>query len=220
MPSHGHGPLHSFAISAHAASPEPFPQRSRPLQPAPHHARSRPRRAETPQGGQRPAHRRRRPRLAAGPVPGRRRRRPHRPGRFRRGRFQQPPAPGAARHRRRRPAQAALGPRPARRPSTPRCGSTCTRRASTSANALELFEPYDIIIDGTDNFPTRYLVNDACVLLKKPNVYGSIFRFDGQASVFYPGRRARATAASIPSRRRRARCRAAPRAACWASCRA
>src|SRR5713226_5859554 len=56
----------------------------------------------------------------------------------------------------------------------------------TSANALALFESYDIIIDGTDNFPTRYLVNDACVLLKKPNVYGSIFRFDGQASVFYP----------------------------------
>src|SRR5262245_13989984 len=57
----------------------------------------------------------------------------------------------------------------------------------TSANALQLFEGYDVIIDGTDNFPTRYLVNDACVLLKKPNVYGSIFRFDGQASVFYPG---------------------------------
>jgi molybdopterin/thiamine biosynthesis adenylyltransferase/rhodanese-related sulfurtransferase len=56
----------------------------------------------------------------------------------------------------------------------------------TSANALAILEPYDIIIDGTDNFPTRYLVNDACVLLKKPNVYGSIFRFDGQASVFYP----------------------------------
>src|SRR5690348_5914134 len=56
----------------------------------------------------------------------------------------------------------------------------------TSANALQIFEPYDVIIDGTDNFPTRYLVNDACVLLKKPNVYGSIFRFDGQASVFYP----------------------------------
>src|SRR5437899_166061 len=56
----------------------------------------------------------------------------------------------------------------------------------SSANALQLFQPYDIIIDGTDNFPTRYLVNDACVLLKKPNVYGSIFRFDGQASVFAP----------------------------------
>ncbi len=56
--------------------------------------------------------------------------------------------------------------------------------ALSSQNALELFKPYDIIIDGTDNFPTRYLVNDACVLLGKPNVYGSIFRFEGQASVF------------------------------------
>src|SRR5437899_722348 len=56
----------------------------------------------------------------------------------------------------------------------------------SAANAMGIFAPYDIVIDGTDNFPTRYLVNDACVLLKKPNVYGSIFRFDGQASVFYP----------------------------------
>jgi adenylyltransferase/sulfurtransferase len=56
----------------------------------------------------------------------------------------------------------------------------------TSANAMKLLAPYDIVIDGTDNFPTRYLVNDACVLLKKANVYGSIFRFDGQASVFFP----------------------------------
>jgi sulfur-carrier protein adenylyltransferase/sulfurtransferase len=55
----------------------------------------------------------------------------------------------------------------------------------TSDNALEIMEPYDIIIDGTDNFPTRYLVNDACVKLGKPNVYGSIFRFEGQLSVFY-----------------------------------
>src|SRR5579863_7705874 len=54
----------------------------------------------------------------------------------------------------------------------------------TSANALELFSQFDIIADGTDNFPTRYLVNDACVLTGKPNVYGSIFRFEGQASVF------------------------------------
>jgi sulfur-carrier protein adenylyltransferase/sulfurtransferase len=54
-----------------------------------------------------------------------------------------------------------------------------------SDNALEIFEPYDIIIDGTDNFPTRYLVNDACVKLGKPNVYGSIFRFEGQVSVFH-----------------------------------
>jgi molybdopterin/thiamine biosynthesis adenylyltransferase/rhodanese-related sulfurtransferase len=56
--------------------------------------------------------------------------------------------------------------------------------ALSSQNALELFEPYDVILDGTDNFPTRYLVNDACVLLGKPNTYGSIFRFEGQASVF------------------------------------
>ncbi len=56
----------------------------------------------------------------------------------------------------------------------------------TSQNALEVIGPYDIVVDGTDNFPTRYLTNDACVLLKKPNVYGSIFRFDGQASVFAP----------------------------------
>lgn len=56
--------------------------------------------------------------------------------------------------------------------------------ALSSKNALELFAPYDVIIDGTDNFPTRYLVNDACVLTGKPNAYGSIFRFEGQASVF------------------------------------
>ncbi len=54
----------------------------------------------------------------------------------------------------------------------------------TSANALEIIKDYDIVADGTDNFPTRYLVNDACVLLGKPNAYGSIFRFEGQASVF------------------------------------
>ena len=57
--------------------------------------------------------------------------------------------------------------------------------ALSSENALEIFEPYDIVVDGTDNFPTRYLVNDACVLSGKPNVYGSIFRFEGQASVFW-----------------------------------
>jgi adenylyltransferase/sulfurtransferase len=55
-----------------------------------------------------------------------------------------------------------------------------------SSNALRLIAEYDVIVDGTDNFPTRYLVNDACVLLGKPNVYGSIFRFDGQATVFFP----------------------------------
>ncbi len=58
----------------------------------------------------------------------------------------------------------------------------------TSANALALFQRYDVIADGTDNFPTRYLVNDACVLTGKPNAYGSIFRFEGQASVFWAER--------------------------------
>jgi sulfur-carrier protein adenylyltransferase/sulfurtransferase len=67
-------------------------------------------------------------------------------------------------------------------------GLTIMRHEHTvdSSNALELFGGYDVIVDGTDNFPTRYLVNDACVLLGKPNVYGSIFRFDGQATVFFP----------------------------------
>jgi len=56
----------------------------------------------------------------------------------------------------------------------------------SSDNALEILKGYDVIVDGTDNFETRYLTNDACYLLKKPNVYGSIFRFEGQASVFWP----------------------------------
>ena len=113
-------------------------------------------------------------------------RRHDRPGRFRRGRRLEPPAPDHPLHRRRRPAQdrqrrgEAPGdqPRPDVRP--PRASR------STARNALEIFAGYDVIVDGTDNFPTRYLVNDACVLLGKPNVYGSIFRFDGQASVFFP----------------------------------
>ena len=66
----------------------------------------------------------------------------------------------------------------------PHCQVDLYETALTSANALEILEPYDIVVDGTDNFPTRYLTNDACVLLNKPNVYGSIFRFEGQATVF------------------------------------
>ena len=57
--------------------------------------------------------------------------------------------------------------------------------ALTSENALDIIKDYDMVIDGTDNFPTRYLVNDACVLLGKPYVWGSIYRFEGQASVFW-----------------------------------
>ncbi len=56
----------------------------------------------------------------------------------------------------------------------------------SAENAMEIIKQYDVVVDGTDNFPTRYLTNDACVLLKKPNVYGSIFRFEGQASAFAP----------------------------------
>ena len=66
----------------------------------------------------------------------------------------------------------------------PHCQVDLFETALTSDNALEIIRPYDIVCDGTDNFPTRYLVNDACVMLGKPNVYGSIFRFEGQASVF------------------------------------
>jgi adenylyltransferase/sulfurtransferase len=58
----------------------------------------------------------------------------------------------------------------------------------SSANALQIFKDYDIVVDGCDNFPTRYLVNDACVMLDKPNVHGSIFQFEGMASVFAPHR--------------------------------
>ncbi|BAD79538.1 molybdopterin biosynthesis MoeB protein [Synechococcus elongatus PCC 6301] len=66
----------------------------------------------------------------------------------------------------------------------PYCQVDLYETALSSENALSILEPYDVIVDGTDNFPTRYLVNDACVLLGKPNVYGSIFRFEGQATVF------------------------------------
>ena len=67
----------------------------------------------------------------------------------------------------------------------PHCQVDLYETALTSENALEIISGYDLVCDGTDNFPTRYLVNDACVLLDKPNVYGSIFRFEGQATVFH-----------------------------------
>lgn len=66
----------------------------------------------------------------------------------------------------------------------PHCQVDLYERRLSSENALDILKSYDVIVDGTDNFPTRYLVNDACVLLNKPNVYGSIFRFEGQATVF------------------------------------
>ena len=58
----------------------------------------------------------------------------------------------------------------------------------TAGNIMDIIKDYDLVIDGTDNFATRYLVNDACVFTKKPNIYGSIYRFEGQATVFYPGK--------------------------------
>ena len=66
----------------------------------------------------------------------------------------------------------------------PNCQVDLYETRISAENALDIVKPYDIVVDGTDNFPTRYLVNDACVLLNKPNVYGSIFRFEGQATVF------------------------------------
>lgn len=69
----------------------------------------------------------------------------------------------------------------------PNCQVDLYETRLSSANALDIFAPYDIVVDGTDNFPTRYLVNDACVITGKPNVYGSIFRFEGQATVFNYG---------------------------------
>ena len=66
----------------------------------------------------------------------------------------------------------------------PHCRVDLYETAISSENALDILAPYDVVVDGTDNFPTRYLTNDACVLLDKPNVYGSIFRFEGQATVF------------------------------------
>ncbi len=64
---------------------------------------------------------------------------------------------------------------------------TAIEESISSSNAMRLLDPHDLVIDGTDNFPARYLINDACVMLGKPNVYGSVFRFEGQASLFAPG---------------------------------
>jgi adenylyltransferase/sulfurtransferase len=89
--------------------------------------------------------------------------------------------------------------------------------ALSSENALRLFEPYDVILDGTDNFPTRYLVNDACVLTGKPNAYGSIFRFEGQASVFAT-KEGPCYRCLYPEPPPPDSCRAAPKAACSACC--
>ena len=160
-------------------------RRSQALQPASDHAGSRRRRAAQAEGRQRALHRRGRPRLA--------RRRMYLAAAgvgtigivdFDVVDFSNLQRQIHARDAGRRPLEAGVGEGSAATPSTRTSTSRPTNTALSSENALELFEPYDVIVDGTDNFPTRYLVNDACVLLGKPNAYGSIFRFEGQASVF------------------------------------
>ena len=159
-------------------------RRGQALQPPPDHAGGRHGRAAQAEGGEGAVHRRRRPRIAGGDV-SRRRRRRHASASSTStsstsatcsGRSCTARRTSAGRSwRRRRIGCNALNPH---------VEVETYETALSSENALELFEPYDVILDGTDNFPTRYLVNDACVLLGKPNAYGSIFRFEGQASVF------------------------------------
>ena len=88
----------------------------------------------------------------------------------------------------------------------------------TSDNAFDILGGYDVVIDGTDNFPVRYLVNDACQLLGKPLVYGSIYQFEGQASVFLPGPETPCYRCLFPQPPPPGRCRPAPRPACSACC--
>ena len=107
-----------------------------------------------------------------------------RPRGFRRGRLHQPAAPGDPLHQGRRPQEDRFRRREDDGASIRNVEIDKHEVALTSENALDILKDYDLVVDGTDNFPTRYLVNDACVLLGKPNVYGSIFRFEGQATVF------------------------------------
>ena len=106
--------------------------------------------------------------------------------RVRRGRRVQPAAPDHPRSVRHREVQGGRRPRSRSPRPTPTSTWSCTRSASTTTTCCEVFEGYDLIVDGTDNFATRYMVNDAAYFLKIPYVWGSIYRFDGQASVFAP----------------------------------
>ena len=128
--------------------------------------------------------RRRRPRLAGADVPGRGRRRHARHRRLRHGRRVEPAAPD-------HPRQSDIGRSKAEsaaasiREINPFVNVVIHNTALDRDNVMEIFSQYDLIVDGTDNFATRYMVNDAAVLLGKPYVWGSIYRFDGQASVFW-----------------------------------
>ena len=146
-------------------------------------------------------------------------RRPARPRRLRRRRRHQPAAPDHPRHRRRRPPEARLGARPASRSSTRTCTSRPTRPGSPRRTRSRSRADYDLVIDGTDNFPTRYLVNDACVLLGQAERVRQHLPLRGPGVGVRDATPGRATAACSAIRRRRDWCRAAPRAACWACCR-
>jgi hypothetical protein len=157
------------------------------LQPPFDHARSGHGRAAQAEASESAMHRNRRTRSAAGAVSGGRRRWADRIGGFRFRGLHEPAAAGSFRNRRRGPPKIEAAADRLRN-LNPEIQIDTFETRLTSENALDLFKDYDIIVDGTDNFPTRYLVNDACVLLGKPNVYGSIFRFEGQITVFgYPG---------------------------------
>ena len=119
-------------------------------------------------------------------VPRRRRRRHARHRRLRRRRREQPAAPGHPRPERHRPAQGARARGTSVQEINPLIDVVLHEERLDSTNVMEIFSQYDLIVDGTDNFATRYMVNDAAFLLGKPYVWGSIYRFDGQASVFWP----------------------------------
>ena len=137
---------------------------------------------------ERAARRRGGPRLPGRALPRRGGRGTHRHRGLRRRRREQPAAADPPRHELGRAAQARERAARGSPPSTPTSRVETHAAALTRDNALEILAGYDVVVDGTDNFETRYLTNDACYFLKKPNVYGSIFRFEGQASVFWPDR--------------------------------
>ena len=153
--------------------------------------------------------------LPADPLPRGGRRRHDRPRGLRRRRRVEPSPPDPVRHVRRRAAEARRGGGAAHGHQSPRPRRAASRTRLTSENALRIVREFDVVADGTDNFPTRYLVNDACVLTGRPNVYASVFSFEGQVSVFaarkgpvlpLPLRRAAAAGArALLRRRRRAR---------------
>ena len=167
----------------------------------------------------RAAARRGRARLAGRAVPRGGRRRHDRPGRRRHRRRVEPAAPDPARHRHASACPRSRAPRDRIQDLNPDVKVVKFQERLNSENIDRIFDQgWDVIVDGLDNFPTRYLVNDASVWKKIPVVHGSIFRFDGQVTTFDAEARARATAASIRSRRPRTSRRRARRPACSACC--